>query len=249
MKENIWHHRKSLTIASILAVLLTVVLSTGGCVSSSEIAQPKEAAYHNKMGMAYLNEGKVQLAFVEFQKAIQMEPNNKEIVYNLGLVYFELEDYAKARQYFLKAVGLDPQFANAYNNLGATYMRLKQWNEAVEAFRKALANPLYQTPEWAFYNLGISYYRLGDYDKAVDAFKDAIRRDKSFSLPYYAMALAYNKLEKYGDAAEIMDRAVEIDPDYRGDRDKKIANIKERLYTAKGEDETDLKDYLEIMNY
>jgi len=234
---------------SVFAVLLAGVLWSGGCVPPAEVAQPKEAIYHNKMGIAYLNEGKLQLAFVEFQKAIKMDPNNKEIVYNLGLVYFQLEDYVNAGQYFRKAVTLDPKFANAYNNLGATHMQLKQWKEAVEAFKKALANPLYQTPEWAFYNMGMSYYRLGDYDKAVDAFKDSIRRDKSFSLPYYAMALAYNRLEKYGDAAEVMERAIEIDQDYRGNRDKKIADIRERLYTAKGEEETDLKDYLEIMNY
>jgi Tfp pilus assembly protein PilF len=201
------------------------------------------------MGMAYLNEGKVQLAFVEFQKAIQMEPNNKEVVYNLGLVYFQLEDYVNAKQHFLKAINLDPQFANAYNNLGATYMQLKQWKEAVAAFQKALANPFYKTPEWAFYNLGMSYYRLGEYDKAVDAVKDSIRRDKSFPLPYYVMALAYNKLERFGDAADVMDRAIEIDPAYQGNRDKKIADIRDRLYTAKGEEEADLKDYLEIMNY
>jgi len=249
MKENMRHHIKSLTVTSIFTVLLAVVLCTGGCAPSPEVAQPKEATYHNKMGIAYLNEGKVQLAFVEFQKAIKMEPNNKEIVYNLGLVYFQLEDYVNARQYFLKAVTLDPKFADAYNNLGATDMQLKQWNEAVEAFKKALTNPLYQTPQWAFYNLGMSYYRLGDYDKAVDALKDAIRRDKSFPLPYYAMALAYNRLEKYGDAAEVMERAIEIDQDYRGTRDKKVADIRERLYTAKGEEEMDLKDYLEIMNY
>jgi tetratricopeptide (TPR) repeat protein len=95
----------------------------------------------------------------------------------------------------------------------------------------------------------MSYYRLGEYDKAVDAVKDSIRRDKSFPLPYYVMALAYNKLERFGDAADVMDRAIEIDPAYQGNRDKKIADIRDRLYTAKGEEEADLKDYLEIMNY
>ena len=83
-------------------------------------------------------------------------------------------------------------------------MQLKQWREAVGVFQKTLANLLYRTPENAFYYMGVSYYRLGEYEKAVDAFKDAIRRDRSFVLPYYGMALAYNKLEKYGDAAGLI---------------------------------------------
>jgi type IV pilus biogenesis/stability protein PilW len=233
----------------IFAVLIIVVLTIMGCVPPAEISQSKEADYHNKIGMAYLNEGKIQLAFVEFQKAIQVEPNNKDIAYNLGITYLQLEDYENAKLYFLKAVTLDPKFADAYNNLGVTYMQLQQWREAVRAFQKALANLLYRTPEKAFYSMGMSLYRLGEYEKAVDAFKDSIRRDKSFSLSYYGLALAYNKLERFGEAADVMERAIEIDPEYRGNRDKKVADIKERLYTAKGEEEQDLRDFLEIMNY
>ena len=229
------------------AFVLIGILS--GCVPPAEKAPPKLADYHNKMGMAYLNEGKTQLAFVEFQKAVQIEPNNKDIAYNLGIVYLQLEDNENAKQYFLKAVKLDPKFADAYNNLGVTYMQLGQWRDAVEAFQKALANLLYRTPEKAFYSMGMSYYRLAEYEKAVDAFKDSIRRDNTFVLPYYGMALAYNKLERLGDAAEMMDRAIMIDPNYQGNRDRKVADMKERLYSAKGEEEKDLRDYLEIMQY
>jgi len=60
--------------------------------------------------------------------------------------------------------------------------------------------------------------------------KTLIRRDNTFVLPYYGMALAYNKLERFGDAAEMMDRAIMIDPGYQGNRDKKVADMNERLY-------------------
>jgi len=53
---------------------------------------------------------------------VQIEPDNKDIVYNLGIVYLRLEDNENAKQYFLKAVKLDPKFADAYNNLGVTYI-------------------------------------------------------------------------------------------------------------------------------
>jgi len=240
---------KKADCAIFLTLILIVALILSGCVPPSTIAPSKEAEYHNKIGLAYLNEGKVQLAFVEFQKAAQIEPNNKDIVYNLGIVYMQLEDYEKAKQHFIKAVNLDPAFADAYNNLGVTYMQLEQWHDAVASFKKALSNVLYRTPEKAFYSLGLSYYRLGDYGKSVDAFKDSIRRDYTFVLPYYGLALAYNKLERFGEAADAMDKAIIVDPAYQGKRDKKIEDMKERLYTAKGNDEKDIRDFLEIMNY
>jgi len=233
----------------VLLMLISAVLTISGCVPPPEVSQPREAEYHNKIGMAYLNEGKVQLAFVEFQKAIKIDPNNKDIVYNLGIVYLQLEDYESARKSFQKAIQLGPNFADSYNNLGVTYMQLRQWKEAVDSFQKALSNPLYRTPEKAFYSMGMSYYRLGEYQKAVDAYKDSIRRDRTFVLSYYGMALAYNKLEKLGEAAEVMDRAIQLDPAYQGNRDRRVADLKEQLYSAKGEEEQDLRDYLDIMNY
>ncbi len=233
---------------TISAALILSVFLAGGCASTGTSPE-KEADYHNKIGRAYLNEGKLQLAFVEFQKAMQSEPDNKDIVYNLGIVYFQLQDYENAKKYFLKAVSLDPKFADAYNNLGATYMQLRQWGPAADSFKKALANPFYRTPEWAFYNLVMSYYRLGEYEKALEAYKDSIRRDRSFVLSYYGMALAYNKMEKYGDASEVLTRAIEIDPAYKGNREKKEADLREEIYTANRDEEQDLRDYLEIMQY
>ena len=232
----------------IIVFILLYSLLVCGC-SSSQISPEVDANYHNKMGMAFLGEGKIQLAYVEFQKAMQKDPDNKDVAYNLGLTCFQLEDYENSKKYFQKAVSLAPDFPDAHNNLGVTYMQLGQWQLAADSFRKALANPLYRTPELAFYSLGMALYRMGLYEKAIDSFKDSVRRDRAFSLPFYGMALAYNKLGRYGEASELMDKAIQTDNDYKGDREKKAANLRERLYTAKGEEEKDLRDFLEIMQY
>jgi type IV pilus assembly protein PilF len=232
------------------AILTVFLLLVGGCSSSqTQTASENDSSYHNKLGMAFLGEGKAQLAYVEFQKAIKIDPDNKDAVYNLGLTCFQLEDYESSKKYFQKAVKLAPDFPDAHNNLGVNYMQLRQWQEAADSFRRALANPFYRTPELAFYSLGMALYRMGQYEKAVDSFKDSIRRDRKFALPYYGLALAYNKMEKYGEAAEVMGKAIDIDTYYKGDREKKSADLKERLYTVKGEEEKDIMDFLEIMQY
>jgi type IV pilus assembly protein PilF len=230
------------------AILIILIMLTAGC-SSSPVASDGDANYHNKLGMAFLGEGKVQLAYVEFQKAMQKDPNNGDVLYNLGLTCFQLEDYENSRKYFIRAVSITPDFPDAHNNLGVAYMQLGEWKLAADSFRRALANPLYRTPELAFYSLGMSQYRMGLYEKAIESFKDSVRRDRAFQLPYYGMALAYNKLGRYGEAAELMEKAIQTDAAYKGNREKKSAALKERLYTAKGEDEKDTRDFLEIMQY
>jgi len=227
-------------------LLLTTVLI--GCVTVP-VEEQKEAEFHYKMGISHLNEGNIQMAFVELQKAYQLTPDNKEILNSLGLVYLQLDELEKAKDLFLRAVSIDSEFSEAYNNLGATYSRRRQWTEAIDTFKKALSNPLYRTPETAFYNLGMSYYRIGQYELAINAFKDAIKRSPLFSLPYYGLALAYNRQSRYGDAAAAITRAIEIDTDYKGNRKKFVEDMKQRLLTARGEEEMDFRDYLEIIRY
>ena len=95
----------------------------------------------------------------------------------------------------------------------------------------------------------MAYYRLGLFDSAIDAFKDSIKRSPSTPQAYYGLSLAYNKIGRYGDAAAIIERAIAIDPVFNSDKAKFITEKKQSLLTSKGEDETDTRDYLEIMRY
>ena len=229
-------------------LLLACYSLLSGCASVS-VEQQKESEYYYKVGLTYLNENKFQMAFVQFQKALQLDPDNKRAMNSLGLVYYQLEDYEKAKDLFISAVYIDPNFSDAYTNMGITYMKTAQWREALESFKKALSNPLYQNPERAFYNRGVCYYRAGQYDLAVNEFKDAIRRAPSYALPYYGLALAYNKAGKYGDASAVVARAIEIDPAYKGDRTKFQEDMKHKAMSIRGEEEADFRDYMDIMRY
>jgi len=234
------------------ATLAICFLMSAGCASSpssTEVAHEGDAGFHNTMGMAFLKEGKMQLAYVEFQKALQLDSDHRDANYNLGLTCFQLEDYENSMKYFLKVTKIAPDFPDGHNNLGVSYMQLGKWSQAAESFSRAIANPIYQTPELAYYSLGLAMYRMGQYVKAVDSFKDSIRRDRKFALPYYGMALAYNKLGRYGEAAEVLERAIQLDTQFQGDREKKLASLKERLFAVRGEEERDVRDFLDIMQY
>ncbi len=211
--------------------------------------EQKEADFHYKMGIASLSEGNLQAAFVELQKTLRLDPRNKDALFRLGYVYLQFEDFGKAKELFMRAVSLDPEFSEAYTYLGIIHIRMRQWKEAVVPLKKALSNVLYDTPWKAFYYLGIAYYRIGQFDLSMDAYKDTLKRSPSFTEAYYGLSLTYNKIGRYGDAAAILERAIEIDPVFKGDKTKFISEMRERLLTAKREDEADARDYLEIMKY
>lgn len=228
-----------------LAAIFLVSCST---VSNEERLQ--RASAHYQLGVSYMNDNNIQPAFVEFQKAVELNPEDKESINALGLIYLlKLEDYQKAAQYFERALQIDKSFSEASNNLGYAYEMMGRFDDALKAYKSALSNPLYKSAEKAFNNMGRVYYRMKRYHEAIDAYREALKRFSSFHLPYYGLALCYNALGRYGDAATSLKKAIELDPSYNGDMDKALKDLKEKRLLAKGNEEKDLSDLIEIFNY
>ncbi|MEW6675084.1 MAG: tetratricopeptide repeat protein [Nitrospirota bacterium] len=232
----------------ILFLLLTAFLSS--CATSKTGENVQRASAHYKLGISYYNNNKIQAAYVEFQKALEFNPNDKEVLNAIGVIYLlNLEDIPKAIEFFERAISIDADFSDAHNNLGYAYEKTGMVKDAIKSYKTALANPLYQTAEKALNNLGRIYYRLGRYDDAIDAYREAIKRVPEFVLPYYGLALCYNAKGKYGDASIAIARAIELDPLYKGNRDRAIEDLKNRKISAEGDEAKDISDYLEILRY
>ena len=231
------------------AIIIILTLITG-CASMSSDEKIKRSTAHYQLGISYLNDNNVQPAYVELQKALDLNPHDKEVLNALGVIHLlKFEDYPKAVEYFKRALNEDKNFSEASNNLGFAYEREERFQEAIESYKDALSNPFYKNAQKAFNNLGRAYYRIRKYDEAADAYKESIRRSSDFPLPYYCLALSYNALGRYDDAAAALKMAIGLDPDYKGDTEKFRKEIRERRLFAKGNEERDIDDLIEILNY
>lgn len=228
--------------------LLVIIISFSAACATTDQGNRADAYY--KLGIAYLNDNKVQQAFVEFHKAYELDPHRKEILNAIGIVYLlHLDETGKAISYFERAVKEDPLYSEAYNNLGYGHEKLGNFEKAISFYRKALSNPLYPTAEKAFINMGNSYYALGNFDAALQSYKEAIKRSPHLSNVYWRLALCLNAMGRYGDASTAITEAVKLDPAYGGDREKAIEDLNLRKLKAKGREEKDITDYLEILKY
>ncbi|HSW65113.1 MAG TPA: tetratricopeptide repeat protein [Dissulfurispiraceae bacterium] len=231
-----------------LCAMIVAALMIAGC-ASAPADSTRTTDFHKKLGIAYMNEGKNQLAFVEFQKAMNIDAADAETLYYLGLVYLSFEDSDNAISSFRRAVSAQANYSEAYNSLGVAYLKAGKYAEAVSALKNAVTNPLYKTPEFALYNLGRAYYRMGKLDEAQTAFKTALRRNPDHITPYQGIALAYNRAGLFSDAARALERAMELDPAIQGDREKLVELLLQRILTAHGDEEQDMRDLLEILKY
>ncbi len=232
-----------------IAVLLSFVVITA-CASTDRSTLNKEAEAHYQLAVSYMQSARVQDAFVELQKTIKINPEEKRAYYLLGLIYRQFDNKEKAVKSFLRAIELDPNYSEAHNALGVIYESMGQWQKAIEQFNLALKNPFYLNPEKPYYNLGNVYYRLELYEKALRAYKSAIARKPEFHLPYYGIALCYNMLKRYGDAADALEQAIKLDPAIRGNRDRAEEFFKQmKLKATDPAVEQDFNDLLDILYY
>jgi len=208
-----------------LSICLVISISACATVNTEKAKQVKN---HTEMGASFLSEGKNNEAYTEFQKAIMLDPKNKEALNQLGYLSARFKKYDDAISYYRRAIAADPNYADAMNNLGVLYLELENWDEAIKCFHSALKNPIYRSPEKALSSLGYAYYRKGEYSKAETYLKEAIARNPIFSIAYYTLGLVYVKDGDDRSAVEQFQKAIDIVPNYI-DAHWEIANAYRRL--------------------
>ena len=83
--------------------------------------KPDDASYHNNYALALANNGKLEEARGELQKAAQLDPPNAGRYYfNLGAVLVNTNHMQEASDAFRKATEADPNFADAYYQLAVS---------------------------------------------------------------------------------------------------------------------------------
>jgi len=132
--------------------------------------------------MAYINLGKtldeqgdVEQAMAQFQKALQINPNFVEAHNDLGIMLFEKGRVDEAIAQYQKALQSDPDNAETRNNLGFALFQKGRVDEAIVQYQATLEiNPhLAQVHD----NLGNALFKKGEVDEAIAQFQKALQSD------------------------------------------------------------------------
>lgn len=232
----------------ILILLITIFITA--CASEEIVRKTNESDFHKEIGFAYYIEKNYQLAYTEFHKALQIDPNNKDALHGLALVHMEFQEYEMARDLFLKALAIDSNYADAWFNLGLCYQKLNMHNEAINAFSKALSNPLFITQDKAHFAQGLSYYKIGKYEEAKNSFDKAIKRNIMLIQAHLYMSLTYQKLGAYSEASKTLKNSLKFDSNYKGDLEKFKKDLIDATKSGQGIlPKDDILDLLEILKY
>jgi tetratricopeptide (TPR) repeat protein len=101
------------------------------------VANPEDAALHNRLGICYQRMGDAKAARRAYKKAIDLRRDYAEVWNNIGTLDHARSRYKQAISAYSKAIRLDPRSAVFYRNLGGAWLARGEVQKALEAWNEA----------------------------------------------------------------------------------------------------------------
>jgi protein O-mannosyl-transferase len=173
---------------------------------------PEKARPYNGLGYAYVMDNQLKKGIAEFSRAITINPEYTDALYNRGSAYGNSGQLRKALDDFSKVIEIDPKFTDAYFLRGITHTSLGQWDKAVADFRTVLGIDPKQPK--VYYRIGNVYAVRKMWDNALAVYSKAIELDPDYTVAYYDRGVTYANLKQWNEAIVDYSRAINLDPNY-----------------------------------
>lgn len=190
-------------------------------------ARQGEERRHMATGGELARKGQYPLAEVEYRAALQLDPQNADLLVSLTYVLIPQQKWDETVTQGREALRLDPKNEMAHNNLGVALGSNGDLENAITEFRQALV----LKPDFAqaHANLGAGLGIKGDVDGAIAEYREALHEDPNYEVAHYNLGVA---LERKGDKAGALEeyRAASTlkpnDPGYKANYERLVKKVK-----------------------
>ncbi len=190
-----------LTAAGALALLVLAA-----CASNTQKPnrQHEAAADNVQLGIAYMNQGDLQLAKTKLDRALTEDPGNPDVHSARGMLFARMGDHAKADEEFRTALREAPRNPEVQNNYAVYLCANGRTDEGVKRFLEAAHNALYRTPQDAYVNAGVCLREAKRYDEAAANFNQALALRPNYAEAAFQLAtLEFERGDLAGARARI----------------------------------------------
>ena len=126
--------------------------------------------------------GHFQQALQNYDKAIELNPENPNVYGQRGHVHRKLGQYQNAIKDYDKHIELDPSHPWPHHYKGMTYRDIGQFEVAIQNWERYIELRLIESADWieseqsanAYTNIGLAYVELGQNQKAIEHFDKAL---------------------------------------------------------------------------
>ena len=180
---------------------------TLACTSGNYVA-------HNNLGRSFPQKKRMDEAIAQYQKALQINPDNADAHINLASALGQQGRVDEAIAHCQKALQINPHSAGAHKILGNALLQLGNVDEAIAQYQKALQiNPDY--PE-AYNNLGIALLQKGNVAEAIAQYQKALQINPDYADAHVNLGNVLLQTGRVDEAIAHIQKALQIKPGYAG---------------------------------
>lgn len=113
----------------------------------------------NAYGIALADVGRMREAVQQFERVLELDPDNASAYENLGVLALQMNDLARAERFLSRALELNARMPRALNTMGVIHARNNDLPRAMEAWQRSVELDPRQYD--ALFNLGMVAGRAG----------------------------------------------------------------------------------------
>lgn len=183
-------------------------------LKATEADEENSKAFH-VLAMALERMGHVHKALVTYERAFQLDPEDPELLINLGLTAWNLKLTEGAAKMFQLYIAACPDSPLGYNNLGSVQCDLGNPGLAIDTLKAALFRMPHEAILWN--SLATVLAEEGRADESLVFYNEAARLEPDFARAYHNLGYAYQHLGQLEQALDSYDKALAraVDPTER----------------------------------
>jgi tetratricopeptide (TPR) repeat protein len=166
--------------------------------------------YQNELaylyGLCYLKLNMNKIAIDYFEITLSEHENNYEVLNNIGVAFFQDNDYINAMKYFHLSFVSNTDYEIARANYNTAY---ESWVSVRENEILRPVIPFTEKPT-VYNSLGWFYYYAGDFHNAIYYFEKSIEEDEKYQFSYIALAYVYIEGNNFQTALNYLKEAEKI---------------------------------------
>ena len=190
------------------------VSATQWALRATEADENNSKAFH-VLAMGLERMGHLHKALLTYERAFELDPEDPELLINLGLTAWNLKLTEGAAKMFQLYIAACPDSPLGYNNLGSVLCDLGHPDQGIETLRDALNRMPHEAILWNA--LATVLAEEGRADESLVFYNEAARLQPDFARAYHNLGYAYQHLGRLEEALENYDEALNhaVDPTER----------------------------------
>ena len=173
---------------------------------------PRNDVAYAKLGEVYDAKNDSGKALVNYEKALEINPELTALYVPVGMSYLNGGEIAKAESSLQTAENRGVTDPELYNLKGMVLHRQNKNAEALAAFEKALS--LDAGNATARYYRGAIFDRMNQPDQSIAAYRETVAMDPGYAAAWFDLGVMYYNRGAYTDAITAYKEAIRIDADF-----------------------------------